>query len=61
MVLQSAISDDEPSQSLPPSDGEGFVHVLVLDFVPVPHVFEHSVYSPHSVHCPFTGNKFVRV
>ena len=40
-VLQSVISDDEPGQLLPPPDGAGFVHVLVLDFCPVPHVFVH--------------------
>lgn len=38
IVLQLAVSDDDPTQLLPPFDGAGFVHVLVLDCVPVPHV-----------------------
>ena len=40
-VLQSVISDVEPGQLFPPPDGVGFVHVLVLDLFPVPHVFVH--------------------
>ena len=41
LVLQAADSDAKPAQSLPPFDGAGFVHVLDLDFVPVPQVFVH--------------------
>ena len=55
-VLQSVISDVEPGQSLPPPDGAGLLHVLVLDFCPVPHVLVHVEYAPHAVHIPFTKN-----
>ena len=41
-VLQSVISDVEPVQFLPPYDGAGLLHALVLDFCPVPHVLEHD-------------------
>ena len=41
-VLQSAVSVESPEQSAPPLLGDGFVQVLVLDFVPVPHVLVHS-------------------
>ena len=51
-VLQSVVSDVEPSQLLPPPDGGGLAHVLVLDFVPVPHVLVQLEYSPHSLHSP---------
>ena len=50
LSLQYAVSDDEPTQSLPPADGAGLVHVLVLDFDPVPQVFVHIEYSPHALH-----------
>ena len=53
-VLQSVISDDEPGQLLPPPDGGGLVHVLVLDFSPVPHVLVHDEYAPHTLHIPLT-------
>ena len=53
-MLQSVISDDEPGQLLPPFDGEGLVHVLVLDFPPVPHVLVHDEYAPHALHIPLT-------
>ena len=46
-VLQLAVSDDEPSQSLPPPAGAGLVQVRVLDFAPVPHVFVQEEYSLH--------------
>ena len=53
-VLQSVIPDVEPGQSLPPPDGIGLLHVLVLDFCPVPHVLVHVEYDPHVVHIPFS-------
>ena len=55
-MLQSVISDVEPGQVLPPPDGAGFVHVLVLAFRPVPHVLVHVEYAPHALHIPFTEN-----
>ena len=55
-VLQSTISDAEPKQLRPPLDGAGFVHVLVLDIFPVPHVLVHVEYAPHALHIPFTEN-----
>ena len=58
------VSEEDPVQSLPPPDGAGFVHVLVLDCCPVPHVLEHVEYAPHALHIPLTekyciGNKTV--
>ena len=53
-MLQLADSDAEPTQLLPPPDGAGLVHVLVLDFVPDPHVLEQAEYDPQALHCPFT-------
>ena len=41
-VLQSAVSVESPEQSAPPLLGDGFVQVLVLDLVPVPHVLVNS-------------------
>ena len=60
-MLQSVISDDEPGQLLPPPDGTGLVHVLVLDFSPVPHVLVHVEYAPHAVHIPFTKNRVLTI
>ena len=60
-VLQSTISDAVPKQLLPPFDGAGFVHVLVLDFCPVPHVLVHVEYSPHALHIPFTENSILTI
>ena len=56
-VLQSTVTVFEPVQSLPPPDGAGLLHVLVLDFCPVPHVLVHVEYAPHAVHIPFTKNR----
>ena len=53
-VLQFVVSEEDPEQSLPPPDGAGFVHVLVLDCCPVPHVLEHVECTPHALHIPFT-------
>ena len=44
----------DPVQLLPPCAGAGLVHVLVLDFVPVPQVLEHDEYDVYVVHPPFT-------
>ena len=59
-VLQSVSSDVEPGQLLPPPDGAGLLHVLVLDFCPVPHVLVHVVYAPHALHIPFTENSALK-
>ena len=60
-MLQSVISDVEPGQLLPPPDGAGFVHVLVLDIFPVPHVLVHVEYAPHALHIPFTKNNVLTI
>ena len=48
------VSEEDPAQLLPPPDGAGLVHVLVLDCCPVPHVLEHVEYAPHALHIPLT-------
>ena len=53
-VLQSFVSDAEPSQLLPPPDGAGLLHVLVLDCCPVPQVLVQVEYSDHVAHMPLT-------
>ena len=53
-VLQFVVSEEDPAQLLPPFDGAGSVHVLVLDCCPVPHVLEHVEYAPHALHIPLT-------
>ena len=37
--------------------GTGFVHVLFLDWVPVPHVALHVVHVDHKLKPPSTDNK----
>ena len=59
-MLQSVISEVEPGQVLPPPDGAGLVHALVLDFCPVPHVLVHVEYTPHALHIPFTENSVLK-
>ena len=59
-VLQFVVSEEDPAQLLPPPDGAGLLHVLVLDFCPVPHVLVHVVYAPHALHIPFTENSLLK-
>ena len=53
-ILHVVFSKEAPAQLLPPPDGVGLVHVLVLDICPTPHVLEQDEYVPHSLHWPFT-------
>ena len=43
-----------PWQSRPPKAGTGLVQVLVLVWVPPPHLAEHSDQTPYSLHSPST-------
>ena len=52
---QFSVSKVSPAHSDPPLDGVGWVHVRVLDLVPVSHVALQSVYRPHSDHPPLTA------
>ena len=54
LSLQCVVSVFDPAQLLPPFDGSGSVHALLLNFVPSPHVTVHVMYSPHVVHAPST-------
>ena len=54
-VLQFVVSEEDPTQLLPPPEGAGLVHALVLDCCPVPQVLEHVEYAPHALHMPLTG------
>ena len=60
-VLHSIVSDIEPTQSLPRPDGAGLVHVLDLDFCPVPHILVQLEYSSHALHFPFTKELLKRI
>ena len=42
-MLQDTVSVVDPLHDDPPLDGEGLVQVLVLDFVPPPHVSEQEL------------------
>ena len=54
MLLQPAVSDDDPLQSLPNPARAGKLQVRVLDFVPESHDLVQEEYSPHSLHWPLT-------
>ena len=54
-VLQSWVSVLSPWQSAPPWARGGLVQVLVLVWVPVPQVAEHSDQSSNSLHPPSTA------
>lgn len=56
-VIQSPISSARPAHGSPPSAGLGFVHVLVLVYVPDPHEAEQELHSPQWDQFPFTANK----
>ena len=51
-LLHSAVSVEAPEQSPPPLLGGGFVQLLVLNFVPVPHVTLHVPYALQDDHLP---------
>ena len=59
LELQFLDSNAGPSrlQSLPPFDGAGLVHSLVLCCIPPPHVTLHEENSVHCVYPPLPKNE----
>ena len=53
-LLHSMLSTIDPSQSLPPCKGAGFVHVLNRFLIPPPHVLLHVPNGVHSDQFPWT-------
>ena len=53
-LWQDWVSVDDPTQSLPPCWGAGFVHVLDLVWLPSPHETEQWLYDPKADHPPST-------
>ena len=56
-ILQLVASLYSPVQFSPLLAGTGFVHVLFLDWVPVPHVALHVVHVDHKLKPPSTDDK----
>lgn len=54
-VLQVSDSSKESEQFCPPYCGNGFVHVLFLDFNPPPHETEQTLHIFHSLKPPSIG------
>ena len=53
-VLHGALSNSAPTQFLPPNNGNGLVHVLILSFSPPVHVDEHCDQVLHTPQPPST-------
>lgn len=55
-MLQLCVSDDAPEHDRPLYCGAGFVQLLVLPWVPPPHVTLHVAHDVQEVYPPFTEN-----
>ena len=53
-MLHASDSKSDPEHGVPPYDGAGFVHVLVLSMTPPPQVAEHLDQTDQSAQLPST-------
>ena len=59
-MLQSPYSLESPEQGSPPLAGAGSVHVLDLEYLPLPQVKVQDPHDPHADQAPSTENHQVK-